>query len=57
VHANTHDDDNLKLIINEGGAAVPIINPNGAKTWAAGSIISFTYDPNNGSPQWVMNST
>jgi len=30
-----------------------IVNPNGTKTWAENSVISFTYDGTN----WVMNSS
>ena len=56
-NANTVTDSTLKLQIQTGASsystAQPIVNPNGALTWAADSIISFTNDGTN----WVINSS
>ena len=52
VQANTVGDKLLTLKVG-GDAARPIVNPNGTKTWAANSVISFTNDGTN----WVMNSS
>lgn len=52
VQQNTID-SNLQLQVGSIDGAHPISNPNGALTWQANSIISFTYDGSN----WVMNSS
>lgn len=52
VQANSVND--LPLTLKVGGdSARPIVNPNGTKTWAENSVISFTNDGTN----WVMNSS
>ena len=51
VQANS---DGADLALKVGGDQPhPISNPNGALTWQANSVISFTYDGTN----WVMNSS
>ena len=53
TNANTETDaDEIKLKLGTT-TAHPIINPNGAVSWKANSIISFTFDGTS----WVMNST
>lgn len=52
VQPNTVGNKTLTLKVG-GDTAHPIINPNGAKTWKANSIISFTFDGTN----WVINSS
>lgn len=42
---------------NSSSVAYPISNPNGAATWSAGSVISFTLVPNGASYKWVINSS
>lgn len=48
VNANTASAPTLKVGSTDAKA---IRNPNGQLTWAAGSVLSFTYDGTN----WVMN--
>ena len=52
VQANTDGDKTLTLKVGNDSVRT-ILNPNGAKTWGAGSVISFTCDGTN----WIMNST
>ena len=52
VQKNDIDDRPLTLKVG-GDNPHPIVNPNGTKTWAANSVISFTFDGTN----WVMNSS
>lgn len=52
VQAN--DVNDMPLYLKVGGDNPHlIVNPNGTKTWAENSVISFTYDGTN----WVMNSS
>ena len=44
--------DTIQLKVGDADPKT-IENPNGATTWSAGSVISFTYD----GAKWVMNST
>jgi len=47
---------NISLNINSLGAK-PVLNPSGALTWKANSVISFTYYNQYNGGTWFMNSS